>query len=162
VCVCAVCVRTIVHVRLGLSELHLIHTLCTKEVKENTNNEKWVRFRRQGTAGRQARVRVTSNSPPVYQCKKALRRNIKVNCSDTRLNISWRSGRNKTRSSELLRHAAFTRSKSCVGGVRSYLNRGRVTDEGGRHLETLRRDIAHRRLDVVLKRDKKAQQREQM
>merc|ERR1740131_629442 len=26
---------------------------------------------------------------PVYQCKKALRRNIAVNCSDTRLNNSW-------------------------------------------------------------------------
>merc|ERR1719262_1954229 len=26
---------------------------------------------------------------PVYQCKKALRRNIAVNCSATRLNISW-------------------------------------------------------------------------
>merc|ERR1719353_1966040 len=26
---------------------------------------------------------------PVYQCKNALRRNMPVNCSATRLNISW-------------------------------------------------------------------------
>jgi hypothetical protein len=26
---------------------------------------------------------------PVYQCRKALRRNMAVNCSLTRLNISW-------------------------------------------------------------------------
>ena len=25
----------------------------------------------------------------MYQCRKALRRNMAVNCSDTRLNISW-------------------------------------------------------------------------
>merc|ERR1712146_616081 len=43
----------VVHVRLGLRELHL------------------------------------AIPSPVYQCKKALRRNIAVNCSETRLNISW-------------------------------------------------------------------------
>merc|ERR1712185_190945 len=32
---------------------------------------------------------ISSMPSPVYQCKKALRRNIAVNCSDTRLNISW-------------------------------------------------------------------------
>merc|ERR1711918_163317 len=32
---------------------------------------------------------ISSIPSPVYQCKKALRRNIAVNCSDTRLNISW-------------------------------------------------------------------------
>merc|ERR1719400_1823448 len=32
---------------------------------------------------------ISSIPSPVYQCKKALRRNIAVNCSATRLNISW-------------------------------------------------------------------------
>merc|ERR1719174_977837 len=32
---------------------------------------------------------ISSMPSPVYQCKKALRLNIAVNCSDTRLNISW-------------------------------------------------------------------------
>ena len=32
---------------------------------------------------------ISSIPSPVYQCKKALRRNIAVNCSLTRLNISW-------------------------------------------------------------------------
>merc|ERR1711916_84671 len=32
---------------------------------------------------------ISSIPSPVYQCKNALRRNIAVNCSDTRLNISW-------------------------------------------------------------------------
>merc|ERR1712166_1368384 len=32
---------------------------------------------------------ISSMPSPVYQCKKALRRNIDVNCSETRLNISW-------------------------------------------------------------------------
>merc|ERR1711975_46460 len=32
---------------------------------------------------------ISSIPSPVYQWRKALRRNIAVNCSDTRLNISW-------------------------------------------------------------------------
>merc|ERR1719456_256923 len=32
---------------------------------------------------------ISSMPSPVYQCRNALRRNIWVNCSDTRLNISW-------------------------------------------------------------------------
>merc|ERR1712060_574998 len=32
---------------------------------------------------------ISSIPSPVYQCRKALRRNIAVNCSATRLNISW-------------------------------------------------------------------------
>src|ERR1700712_1921308 len=32
---------------------------------------------------------ISSMPSPVYQCKKALRRNMSVNCSETRLNISW-------------------------------------------------------------------------
>ncbi|KAL4280195.1 hypothetical protein GQ457_03G038150 [Hibiscus cannabinus] len=32
---------------------------------------------------------ISSIPSPVYQCKKALRRNIAVNCSLTLLNISW-------------------------------------------------------------------------
>src|SRR3954470_11312650 len=32
---------------------------------------------------------ISSMPSPVYQCRKALRRNIAVNCSETRLNISW-------------------------------------------------------------------------
>merc|ERR1711977_144248 len=32
---------------------------------------------------------ISSMPSPVYQWRKALRRNIAVNCSDTRLNISW-------------------------------------------------------------------------
>ncbi|THU74446.1 hypothetical protein C4D60_Mb04t33450 [Musa balbisiana] len=32
---------------------------------------------------------ISSMPSPVYQCRKALRRNMTVNCSDTRLNISW-------------------------------------------------------------------------
>jgi len=39
---------------------------------------------------------------------------------------------------ELLRHA-----------LEHFLNGGRVTDEGGRHLQSLRGNIAHGRLDVV-------------
>uniref|UniRef100_A0A1B0FR28 Uncharacterized protein n=1 Tax=Glossina morsitans morsitans TaxID=37546 RepID=A0A1B0FR28_GLOMM len=38
----------------------------------------------------QASVNSISSIPsPVNQCKNALRRNIAVNCSDIRLNISW-------------------------------------------------------------------------
>merc|ERR1712201_14056 len=32
---------------------------------------------------------ISSMPSPVYQWRNALRRNIAVNCSDTRLNISW-------------------------------------------------------------------------
>merc|ERR1712225_146111 len=32
---------------------------------------------------------ISSMPSPVYQCRNALRRNIAVNCSLTRLNISW-------------------------------------------------------------------------
>merc|ERR1712179_469440 len=32
---------------------------------------------------------ISSMPSPVYQWRKALRRNMPVNCSDTRLNISW-------------------------------------------------------------------------
>ncbi|XP_073282372.1 uncharacterized protein, partial [Primulina huaijiensis] len=32
---------------------------------------------------------ISSIPSPVYQCKKALRLNMAVNCSLTRLNISW-------------------------------------------------------------------------
>merc|ERR1719346_981705 len=32
---------------------------------------------------------ISSMPSPVYQCKKAFRRNIAVNCSATRLNMSW-------------------------------------------------------------------------
>merc|ERR1719219_1566227 len=32
---------------------------------------------------------ISSIPSPVYQCRKALRRNIAVNCSATRLNMSW-------------------------------------------------------------------------
>merc|ERR1711893_370162 len=32
---------------------------------------------------------ISSIPSPVYQCKKALRRNIAVNCSEIRLNNSW-------------------------------------------------------------------------
>merc|ERR1719197_326050 len=32
---------------------------------------------------------ISSIPSPVYQCRNALRRNMAVNCSDTRLNISW-------------------------------------------------------------------------
>merc|ERR1719382_1494743 len=32
---------------------------------------------------------ISSMPSPVYQCRNALRRNIAVNCSATRLNISW-------------------------------------------------------------------------
>merc|ERR1711998_34950 len=32
---------------------------------------------------------ISSMPSPVYQCKKALRRNIAVNCSETRLKSSW-------------------------------------------------------------------------
>merc|ERR1712100_544489 len=32
---------------------------------------------------------ISSMPSPVYQCKKALRRNIAVNCSATRFHVSW-------------------------------------------------------------------------
>merc|ERR1719446_1858331 len=32
---------------------------------------------------------ISSMPSPVYQCRKALRRNMAVNCSETRFHISW-------------------------------------------------------------------------
>merc|ERR1740138_266904 len=40
---------------------------------------------------------------PVYQCKNALRRNMPVNCSETRLNISWMAVEFPTKVTDILR-----------------------------------------------------------
>ena len=39
--------------------------------------------------GREMLRRAAGAGAPVYQCRKALRRNMAVNCCDTRWNISW-------------------------------------------------------------------------
>merc|ERR1712125_24242 len=46
---------------------------------------------------------ISSMPSPVYQCKKALRRNMAVNCSLTRLNISWIAVVLPTKAQDILR-----------------------------------------------------------
>ena len=46
---------------------------------------------------------VSCTFTPVYQCRKALRLNMAVNCSDTRLNISWMAVVLPTKVADILR-----------------------------------------------------------
>merc|ERR1719276_298585 len=45
---------------------------------------------------------ISSMPSPVYQWRKALRRNMAVNCSDTRLNISWMAVELPTKVADIL------------------------------------------------------------
>merc|ERR1719473_2694954 len=46
---------------------------------------------------------ISSMPSPVYQWRKALRRNMAVNCSETRLNISWMAVVLPTKVADILR-----------------------------------------------------------
>ena len=78
---------------------------------------------------------ISSMPSPVYQCKKALRRNIAVNCSEIRLNSSWIA--------VLLPET----HPSCMLAYFSFAQK--LTDEGGRHLQATWWNVAHGCLHVV-------------
>jgi hypothetical protein len=81
---------------------------------------------------------ISSMPSPVYQCKKALRRNMAVNCSEIRLKSSCEP--------ESISIAALSRRFRTAS---PYLDGSGVADERGGHLEAARRNVADGRLDVV-------------
>merc|ERR1719238_2510021 len=71
----------VVHVGLGLGELHLVHALASWYC--------WYSDTRSFMFDSASVNSISSMPSPVYQWRNAFRRNIIVNCSETRLNISW-------------------------------------------------------------------------
>merc|ERR1719231_609925 len=92
--------RQITHVALSLGELHLIPVQGSMSYSPSSSSNSpsssavaswycWYSDTRSFMLLSASVNSISSIPSPVYQCKNALRRNIPVNCSATRLNISW-------------------------------------------------------------------------